>query len=125
MRVEVTLPDGTIQVCEGKEECERAIMEEIKVRFERAQSAPICQGDLFSLLGYAADTETAIEILEGTFEPPEGTDEATLTLFKEIARIWKKMEDGEVDIIVTEEDFQYYWKRAKEQTSSLILGRNF
>ena len=34
-----------------------------------------------------------------------------------MARIWKKMKSGEVDIVVTMEDFQYYWRKAKERTS--------
>ena len=96
-------PDGSVKVYTGKKECEQAIMKEITERFERAKSAPICQGALFDLLGYGANTETAIEILEGRFEAPEGTAEATLTLFEEIARIWKQMESGEVDIKVTKD----------------------
>ena len=28
------------------------------------------------------------------------------------------MKDGEVDIVITEEDFRHYWRRAREQTAS-------
>ena len=38
-------------------------------------------------------------------EALEGTDESTLTLFKEMLHIWQLMKDGEVDIVITEEDF--------------------
>ena len=124
-RIEVLQPDGSVKVYTGKKECEQAIMKEITERFERAKSAPICQGALFDLLGYGANTETAIEILEGRFEAPEGTDDATLTLFEEIARIWKQMESGEVDIKVTKEDFQYYWKKVRERTASSYSGLHF
>ena len=74
----------------GKEECKRVIMDEISVRFERAKSAPVCKGDLFDLLGYSADTQTAIEILEGRFDPPAGMDEPARLIFEEMARIWKR-----------------------------------
>ena len=124
-KLEVLQPDGSIITYKGKEECEEVIKKELKARFERAKSAPICQGNLFDLLGYDADTETAIQILEGTFDPPAGMDEPTHLIFKEIARIWKAMEDGEVDIIVTEDDFKYYWNKARERTSSSFSMLHF
>ena len=70
-------PDGSVKVCTGKKECEEAILKEISVRFKRAESAPICQGALFDLLGYGANTNAVIEILEGRFDALEGTDNAT------------------------------------------------
>ena len=57
--------------------------------------------------------------------PLPDTDEATCTLLKEIARIWKEMEEKNVDIVVTKDDFQHYWKRAKERTLSSFSGRHF
>lgn len=62
--------DGTTMRHSKKETVEQAIAEEILPRFSRASNAPICQGALFGLLGYGANTETAIEILEGRFTPP-------------------------------------------------------
>ena len=35
------------------------------------------------------------------------------------------MGDGKVDIVVTEEDFQHYWRRAKERTSFSYSGIHF
>ena len=64
-----------------------------------------------------------MEILEGTFIPPKGTDPATLIILNEIARIYKLMGEDEVSIIVTKEDFQYYWKRVKERTVLSYLLR--
>ena len=45
---------------------ESAIHDELDARFDRASSAPICNGPLFELLGYNADTNVGMEILEGT-----------------------------------------------------------
>ena len=66
-----------------------------------------------------------MEILEGTFKPPKGTDPATVIILNEISRIWRLMVDGEVSIIITKEDFQHYWKRVKERIASSFLGRHF
>ena len=49
-----------------------------------------------------------MEILEGTFTPPKGTDPATIIILNEIARIYKLIGEGEVSIIITKEDFQHY-----------------
>ena len=35
------------------------------------------------------------------------------------------MGGGEADIVVTKEDFQHYWRRVKERTSSLYSGLHF
>ena len=124
-RVEVPLVDGTTQECTTKETVERGIARENSKRFGMASHAPVCHGALFELLGYSADTETAENILEGTFHPPEDADGPTLILLEEIARIWKKMGDGEVNIVISQEDFQYYWKRARERTASSYSGLHF
>ena len=69
--------EGNQVQCTTQESVEAAIHWEISLRFSRAGSAPICNGPLFELLGYNADTEAEAEILEGTFKPPPGTDPAT------------------------------------------------
>ena len=124
-RVEVPLMDGSIKECNTKETVERGIASENSKRFGMASHAPICHGALFELLGYSADTVTAEAILEGTFQSPGGVDGPTLILLEEIARIWKKMGEGEVSIVISPEDFQYYWKRAKERTASSYSGLHF
>ena len=104
---------------------ERGLANSLSERFSCAESAPICQGALFELLGYSADTETAEEILEGTFIPPRDTDPATIIMLGEIARVWSKMGTGEVNITVSIEDFQYYWRRIKERISSSYSKLHF
>ena len=117
--------DGSTVRVDTKEQCEQAIQDELKPRFDRAKSAPVCQGALFKLLGYEVDSKTAIDILEGKFDAPAGTDGATLLLFHEISNIWKSMKDGKVNVVITKEDFQYFWKRAKERTASSISKVHF
>ena len=92
--METVVSDGNRVQCTAKELVEAAIHGEISPRFGRAGGAPICNGPLFELLGYNADTEAGAEILEGTFEPPPGTDPATIIILKEIARIWRLVGEG-------------------------------
>ena len=59
----------------------------------------------------------AMEILDGRFDCSLITDKPAQHILKEIANIWKLLGDGKVDIIITKEDFQHFWKRANERTS--------
>ena len=108
-QIEVPMADGTVRECNTKEEVEQGVGDEISERFSHAASDPVCQGEFFDLLGYLADTEAALEILAGTFVSPPGTSPTTVIILEEIARIWAQMEGGEVDIVVSVEDFQHYW----------------
>ena len=124
-RVEIPMSDGTAKECNTKEEVKQGIGEEISGRFSQADIALICQRALFDLLGYSADMEAAFTILEGTFMPPPGITPTTMIILEEIETIWAKMGEGEVEIVVSIEDFQYYWKRAKAKNSVAILWAEF
>ena len=110
---------------EDKQSAKGAIHREILSQFGRADSAPVCQGALFELLGYGANIETGEEILKGTFTPPLDTEPATLMILKEIAHIWGRMGAGEINITVSAEDFQHYWRQMKDRTSLSVSGVHF
>jgi proteasome assembly chaperone (PAC2) family protein len=78
------------------------------VRFQLANSAPICQGLLGEQLGYLADTETAQAILDGRFELTPDIDDATSTciMLEEIARIGAQLTNGDIIIEITPDDFR-------------------
>lgn len=66
-----------------------------------------------------------MKILEGRFVAPAGTDPLTLIIFEEITNMWKKMERGKVDIVVTIDDFKIYWRHVKERTATLYSKLHF
>ena len=57
-------------------------------------------------------------MLEGTYVFPEEVDPAIKMLLDECLIMYLSMLREEVPIFVTAEDYQYYWKRMKEHTSS-------
>ena len=67
----------------------------------------------------------AMQILEGWFDYSLITDKPTQHILKEMAAIWKLIGKGEVDIIITKDDFQHFWKRTKERTSSSRSTQHF
>ena len=102
------MSDGTVRECNTKEEVMQGIGDKVSEQFSWAASAPIFQGARFDLLGYSADTEVALAILDWTFVPPPGTIPTTIPILNEIARMFAKIRAGEVDIMVSVEDVQYY-----------------
>lgn len=44
---------------------------------------------------------------------------------EEIATIWQLMGEGEVSMVITQEDYQYNWREVKGSTSSSLLGLHF
>ena len=66
-----------------------------------------------------------MDIPEETSKPPIGTYPATVIMLNEISRIWRLVGDEEVSIIITNNDFQHYWRMVKERTASSFLGRHF
>ena len=103
--VETVDEDETVTQYRTKDGVERAIHSKIGPRFSRTGSVAICNGPLFEMLGYNADTKAGMEILEGTFKQPTGADPATVIILNEISRIWRLVGNREVSIVITKEDF--------------------
>ena len=87
--------------------------------------APISSTELLHKLGNLADTEIAQQIVEGTFDIPDVIDEATAKILTEIGSMGIQLTNGSVSIDITPEEFQQYWKRAREGTSSSLSGVHF
>ena len=81
--------EGKVTQHRTEDKLEDVTHNKIGSRFSRADSAQICNSPLFELLGYNADTETGMHILEGTCILPTNTDPdpATGIILKEITII--------------------------------------
>ena len=86
--IQVEGEGGTITEHTTREPVEQKIFSKIhNKRYTMAGEAPICNGKLFDEFGYIARTEAAQAVLDGTYVAPEGSDQATLDLFAELAEI--------------------------------------
>ena len=118
--------DGDITEHSGQAAMQEAIWSEIHdQRFYLAEQAPICQGRLREDFGYLAQTQTAREVLAGTYVYPPDFDEATRELCEECARIRLRIPPCSVATNVTRTEWQERWAKAKEKTSSSISGLHF
>eukprot|EP00956_Cyclotella_meneghiniana_P011946 scaffold16843_cov51-Cyclotella_meneghiniana.AAC.2 len=118
--------NGTSVRYDSHEDVVRVVNSRIGQRYKLGLRSPLSMGQLAEDIGQYAEKEAAQRILDGTYEFPEGTDEALVELLKEAARIRVAFDtsDTEPDY-VTVEDFISYWKSAREKTSSSDSGRHF
>ena len=111
-------------VCEytNKEDIERVVQEECKSRFTLAHNAPIMKHLLAGKLRYLEDESIAKAIVDGTYEILPELDEATKYILREIGemgRVIRKREGHEITFIT--EDFQMFWRKVSEWTTSASL----
>ena len=98
-------------------------MEALTGRFALTNQTPCMQEPLKLLLG-RGDTEAAQQILDSTFACPEGMDEGSKMFIANMKARWDTLQDT-VSPLVTAEDFKNCWRKAKEKTSSSMLGSHF
>jgi hypothetical protein len=85
----------------------------------------ICQGALWGTVGYNAICETSRQILSGCYEYPPDFDNATKEILQECTQIRSNIPAASLDNRIGREDWESHWRRAKEETFSLISGRHF
>jgi hypothetical protein len=71
------------------------------------------------------DTECSQQILEGMYEYPPDTDIWTKKLLQEDQHTFSHMSGAEIATTISTADFQQYWKRVDERTSSSFSGVTF
>ncbi len=125
-RVQVEQGDKTTEEYTGQEELQEAIWDNIhRKRFHLAKLASLCQEPLRGTFGYNAICQTSQEILDGMYEYPPEFDEATKEILQECAFIHLKIPVSSIKTLVTKNDWENHWGKAKEETLSLVSGRHF
>ena len=115
-----------IEVTE-KEAMEKALLDENERRFTQARNTPFLQPPLLQLVGTMGTGPAAEDILQGTFNIPEGVDEWAARLIPFLARP-EKVKSGQFIRPATTVSVQSHsdgWRKAKERTSSGPSGITF
>ncbi len=94
-------------------------------RFWLVYSAPCYRGQLFDNLSFMGDTECSQQILEETYEYPPNIDILTKKFLQEAQHTFSLMSGAEIATTISTADFQQYWKRVDERTSSSFSGVTF
>ncbi len=94
-------------------------------RFCLANSALCYQGQLFDDLGFMSDTECLQRILEGTYDYPPNTDVWTKKILQEAQHTFAHTSGKEIATSISTVEFQQYWRKVNERTSSSFSGITF
>lgn len=124
-KVDKETTDGTIEIVDI-DGMVAEIQHVTKKRFGLAESAPVTNTSLGGSVGFLADTKFAIDLVSGKSDIPPDVDEPTTLVIKEIQRLWNDESNARFHTFqITKEDFCYYWRKAKELTSSSLSSIHF
>ena len=79
--------EGEVEEATTKEEAEQFIFDKTGLWFQLAKDAPLSKTLLINDLGYLVDTDTARQILNGTFPIPDEVDDITTIILEKNGRI--------------------------------------
>ena len=108
------------------DEMSREIQTVTEERFGLAESASAFSSSLRSSVGFLADTDFALHLLSGDAEIPEDVDSTTFMLLTEMRRLWQSTGEFRSKIFeILPRDYDHYWRRARERTSSSFANIHF
>jgi len=91
-------------------------------RFQLAAHTPLLQEPLASHLGSFGDSAAAESVLNGSFVCPPEVDTFTRHFLQTLQR---PLAHSPISLEISRDDFISYWHRARERTSSSLLGAHF
>ncbi|KAL3788945.1 hypothetical protein HJC23_000229 [Cyclotella cryptica] len=109
-----------------QQEVEQVCGQHLGARFSLGSRAPLSANELLREIGNLSDTEAAKQILSNTYNFSETWDTATVDLLKASARI--RLDCGNYPQLtndISTQEYQDFWSRSKEATSSSKSGRHF
>ncbi len=104
------------------DEMNKEIQTVTEKRFDLSMSALITMSSLRTRLGFLSNTDFANSLLAGDVHIPWDVDDVTATILGKIICLFGLLLEGHGKIVLTDDQFWYYWQRFKERTSSLISG---
>jgi hypothetical protein len=91
---------------------ESELLMELRTRFNQATGTPFQSEPLLSEVGSLGTTEKSQQILQGTYEPPEHTDEWARKLIPFLSQVIPTEDPTDI----TPEQYKAGWKKVKEKT---------
>ena len=108
------------------EDMSREIQSVTEKRFSLAESAPAFTSSLRHSAGFTADTQFALDLISGKEEIPTDVDATTFMLLTEMRRLWSSTDAfRRTTFEILPGHYDFYWRRAKERTSSSFANIHF
>jgi hypothetical protein len=124
-RIEVLEDDEYVEKT-AQADVESHTMAMCSARFWLTENTPLRVEPMCSALGpFAIDTVAARALLQGTYVVLEETDDYTREFLQSIQASAPLDPQSQLSCEITKEDFQRYWKKPRERTSSSISGLHY
>ena len=107
-----------------KEEIEDACIRKNEARFSQCSNTPFMTEPLVNNFGYLADTAAADQVLNGTYQQPDGTDYYAQLLLDQLYIPWEVTKMVPISLEISTEAHQQAWNKQKERTSSEPVGKS-
>ena len=114
-KIEVSNPDGTTKEVTDPDEMNDHIADENRSKFHQTENCPLLEENILKDLGLLGDGPEIINVLNGTYIPPEGTSWATRRWLQQM-KISNPMARNE--IVTSLKDYRDGWKKSNERTAS-------
>jgi hypothetical protein len=97
----------------------------LSLRFRLAYTAPCYSSQLLNDIGHLRDTQCTQEILNGTYTFPPDTDRWTRMILEEAHHTYTILTNEKSATTITVRNFQTYWWKVNEKTSSSFSWLHF
>jgi hypothetical protein len=117
LREVATDAEGNTYECNSQDTMVPAMGKSNSLRQQQCTQTPFQMVPLLDIMGYLMDNDKiAQQVMDGTFIPPEGTDEVAIELLETL-----KMEDSvrqldPLDMSISRDNNQTRWRKQKECT---------
>ena len=108
-----------------KDAIEDACICENKQRFFQSSNTPFMISPLLDDFGYLADTAAADQVLNGTYQPPDGTDQYAKLLLDQLYIPWEVTKMVPISVDISTKEHKQSWKKQNERTLSEPTGLSF
>jgi hypothetical protein len=119
------IENGEVIDIEIASEMNREVQIVMEQRFDLAKSAPIQSSSLRDSLGICLATNFSLQLLQGKSNIPTDADKTTALLIWEIQHLWELLHNSHRPTNITPNIYNYYWRGAKESTSSSLSAVHF
>ena len=116
--------DGQWEETTNKLHIEQGCADKNTSKYRQTQDTPFMQGQLAQDVGYLGNTAAAQAILDGTYNPPPGTNPYTTEFINELQYDRNALNNPPLETLPTD-DYIHGWKKKKEFTSAGKSGWTF
>ena len=117
--------NGNEVICDTQETMVKAMAASNLARQQMCVDTPFMTMPLLGDLGYLADTPAAAEIINGTYEVPEGTNKYAAEFIAELQMPAAIRDIGPLDCNITPEENKSAWRKQNERTGCEPSSLNF